>query len=415
MPDLGEGLEDVTVVEWFVGVGDSVELNQPLCSVETAKSTVELPSPFAGVVLVCAGKAGERLRVGDLLARVDVNAADAVASEPRPGPVSYKEPTMVGYGVQPEAPTAAPRRWPPRDSGARTQQVGAQRSGGPPRKRPARHIATDRGMEAVTDSLPGSSKDMRHTDSVATRASAPERRGHDHTDDVREIPIEGVRARIAEHMVLARSTIPEATCAIWADCERLIKLRKVLTSAYLPTGGGQLTPFVIIAWLVLRALPVAPVLNSTIDGKRRVIQVHSNIHLGIAVDTHVGLVVPVIPNADTFTLAGFAAALTQLADSARTSSVPPADLTGSTFTISNYGALGLDDGLPVINYPETAILAVGSIKPRPAVSARRLTTRRSAKLTCSFDHRACDGADAARFLVRLKELIERPELAMLEI
>ena len=158
----------------------------------------------------------------------------------------------------------------------------------------------------------------------------------------------------------------------------------------------------IIAWLVLRALPVAPVLNSTIDGKRRVIQVHSNIHLGIAVDTHVGLVVLVIPNADTFTLAGFAAALTQLADSARTSSVPPADLIGSTFTISNYGALGLDDGPPVINYPETAILAVGSIKTAPSSLPRRLTTRRSAKLRCSFDHRACDGADAARFLVRLE-------------
>ena len=233
--DVGEGREDVTVVEWFVGVGDSVEVNQPLCSVETAKSTVELPSPFAGVLLVCAVRPGNAYASATCSPVSTSMLATPWLASLGQGRLLTKNRRWSVMASSPGAPTAA------RADGRRVtaepeyQQVEHSEAVDHRVSGLLGTSPTDRGMEAVTDSLPGSSKDMTHTDSVATRASAPERRGHDHTDDVREIPIEGVRARIAEHMVLARSTIPEATCAIWADCERLIKLRKVLTSAYLPT------------------------------------------------------------------------------------------------------------------------------------------------------------------------------------
>jgi pyruvate dehydrogenase E2 component (dihydrolipoamide acetyltransferase) len=209
-------------------------------------------------------------------------------------------------------------------------------------------------------------------------------------------------------MSKSRSAIPEATCGVWTDCFELLRLRDKLRRKVSDERAKTLTPFAIIAWIVPQALRAAPSLNATYDDDAKVIRLYGDVHLGIAANTEHGLMVPTIRNAQSRSLSEVARELHRLGISARDRSLSPSELTGSSFTITNFGALGLDDGNPVINYPEAAILGVGAIRERPAVVDGLVVARPLAKLICAFDHRVCDGSDAARFLTRLKDLIEDP-------
>ena len=232
-----------------------------------------------------------------------------------------------------------------------------------------------------------------------------------------EIPVRGVRARIAQRMSVSRSTIPEATCAVWVDCADLLELRKQRTAAKgsdQAAGSSSVTPFTMIAWLAIRALGVAPLFNASFRQERDVIEVHRSVHLGIATTTEQGLMVVVLRDADLLALDDFGLAMSDLIHRARAGTVTPRELTGSTFTVNNFGALGLDDADPIINYPEAALLGVGSIRPRPAVVGGAIVPRPLLKLIAAFDHRVCDGAEAGRYLSRLKELVEHPELSFPE-
>jgi 2-oxoisovalerate dehydrogenase E2 component (dihydrolipoyl transacylase) len=391
VPDLGEGLEDATLTSWSVEVGDRVELNETLCTLETAKAEVEIPSPYAGRIVERRGAVGEVLPVGSVLvlietahARSDMASADA-RSEVAPESSQTggrRKPVLVGYGTDDEMDTS--RR-------------------GRPRAAPAvRKLAKDMQVD-LTALQPGSG-----ADGVITRQDVLAQ--PDSTDDVSSVT--GVRARMAERMTLSRRNIPDAHTSVEVDGTPLLRLQERFSAA-----GVEVSPFVLTLRLLTIALVHHPVLNSTwvdSDGGPQV-RLHRGINLGVAVAASRGLLVPVVVSAESMTTRQLASRVADLVGGARRGTLKPLELQGSTFTVSNFGALGLDDGVPVINYPEAAILGMGSLKPRPVVVDGEVVVRSTMRLTCAFDHRIADGAQVAQFLCELQQLIEAPEAALLDL
>jgi len=395
VPDLGEGLEDATIVRWLVEVGEEVALDQPLCVVETAKAEVEVPSPYAGTLVERGGEEGETLRVGAVLARFAARAPE-------------RTPTMVGYGTDTSGdrsrrPAAAPAA-PAGDGGAGSGGAGG--AGRPLAKPPVRKLARDLGVDLAA-LAPGSGPGGIVTrEDVERAAAAP--------PTERRVPVTGVRSRVAEKVAAARRQIPDATCHVTADCSRLVEARRAIDEELDRRGAERVvTPFSLICALAVRALRDSPLLNASYVEDGPEIVLHEHVHLGVATATERGLVVVVVRHAEARDVLDLAGELRRLATAARDGTVAPADLQGSTFTVSNFGAFDLDDGVPVINHPEAAILGVGAIKPRPVVVDDQVVARSTVALTLAFDHRVCDGAEAGRFLADLRRLVEQPALALL--
>jgi 2-oxoisovalerate dehydrogenase E2 component (dihydrolipoyl transacylase) len=383
VPDLGEGLEDATITSWSVAVGDTVELNQTLCTVETNKAEVEIPSPFAGLIVELGGGEGQTLNVGAVLVRIATGAETG----------TKRRPVLVGYGADEEM-----------DGSRRTARSTPTR---PRAKPPARKLAAELNVDLAA--LAGSG-----TDGVITREdvlssadrSAP---GPD------MVAVRGVRAEMAHRMSLSRREIPDAHARVQVDGTSLLRL-----SDRMRDQAGEdvpITPFVLTLRLLTIALAHHQNLNATwvdtTEGPQ--IHLHSAVHLGFGVAAPRGLLVPVVKDAQDKTTRELADVVARLVSDARAGILRPVELQGSTFTVSNFGTLGLDDGVPVINYPEAAILGMGSLKPRPIVVDGQVVARPTMSLTCAFDHRIVDGAQAAGFLTELRALIEAPELALLDL
>lgn len=382
VPDLGEGLEDATITSWSVGVGDSVELNQTLCTVETNKAEVEIPSPYAGRIVELGGGEGETLDVGAVLVRI-ATSADNVESPKR-------KPVLVGYGAD-DALDASRR---------------SARGDRPRAKPPVRKLAAELNVDLTALAGTGSDGVITREDVMtAAGRSAP-------SPDM--VTVRGVQAEMARRMSLSRAEIPDAHASVQVDGANLLRLRDRMRDT---ADDSSITPFVLTLRLLAIALTHHPALNSTwVDttaGPQ--IHVHPAIHLGFGVAAPRGLLVPVVSDAQDKTTRELAATVSRLISQARDGTVTPAELQGSTFTVSNFGALGLDDGVPVINYPEAAILGMGSLKPRAVVVDGNVVARPTMSLTCAFDHRIVDGAQAAAFLCELRDLIEAPELALLDL
>jgi pyruvate dehydrogenase E2 component (dihydrolipoamide acetyltransferase) len=212
----------------------------------------------------------------------------------------------------------------------------------------------------------------------------------------------GVRRAIAANVARSRREIPEATTWVDVDATDLWQLRTELIEA----TGVRISPFAIICRAVVAALHVFPILNSRLDDDGKHIHVLEHVHLGIAASTDHGLVVPVVRDAHRRTILELAAETARLTECARAGSLTPADTTGSTFTVNNYGVLGVDGGDPIINLPEVAILGVGRIVDRPRVHDGQVVARKSVELVLAFDHRVCDGKEAGGFLRLLADMIE---------
>lgn len=361
VPDLGEGLEEATITGWSVAVGDQVVLNQTLCTLETNKAEVEIPSPHAGRIAELGGAEGETLAVGAILVRIAGAAQRSV---------------LVGYGTD--------------DGMDRSRRAERPRA-----KPPVRKLARETGVDL--GAVPPSGPDGIVTREDVLAAVA--------TPDMQKLS--GVQAEMASRMTLSRSKIPDAHAGVQVDCTALSRLRDRL----------EVTPFVLTLRLLTIVLQRHPLLNSTWldtrDGPR--IHPHASVHLGIGVATPRGLLVPVVTDAQTRTTRALADEVTRLIEAARAGGLRPSELMGSTFTVSNFGALGLDDGVPVINYPEAAILGMGSLKSRAVVVDGAVVARPTMSLTCAFDHRIADGAQVAAFLCDLREVIEAPELALADL
>jgi 2-oxoisovalerate dehydrogenase E2 component (dihydrolipoyl transacylase) len=405
VPDLGEGLEEVTLSCWRVAVGEDVDLNQTLCSVETAKAEVEIPSPYAGRIVEIRGVEGDVLPVGALLVRIDTTpggtetasgrATDSVAATASNGESSTRRPILVGYGVDDALDIS------------RRSVVGERPKAKPSVRKLAAELLVDLG-----DVPPGPDGLISREAVLAAAGVSAERPGVSY--DV--LPVRGVQAQMAERITLSRDKIPDAHASVQVDCTDLIRLRDRLCAVG-SDGDEVITPFVLTLRLLVIALTHSKILNSTwVDGPDGPqVCSHHAVHLGFAVAAPRGLLVPVVTDAQDKTTRELARWVARLIREARAGTLKPTELAGSTFTVSNFGALGLDDGVPIINYPEAAILGMGSLKPRPMVIDDAVVIRPQMTLTCVFDHRVADGANVAQFLGELRRLIESPETALLDL
>jgi 2-oxoisovalerate dehydrogenase E2 component (dihydrolipoyl transacylase) len=412
VPDLGEGLEEATIVRWLVSEGDEVERNQPIVVVETAKAEVEIPSPHAGRILALGGREGETLRVGSLLVRfglTEEGAHDNRGSRmPMHGTSTVKEqsgPVLVGYG--PDATLDHSRRRLP----GLSPRAGGRR---PLAKPPVRKLARDLGVDlgSVRGTGPGGVVTRTDVEAAAAGRMPPPSPLPSTPDEV--VPVRGVRARIAARMATSRAEIPEATCEITVDCSRLLEVRGALNAEAARRGHREVvTPFALIARFTVIALGIERSLNATWLDEGPAIRRWGAVHLGVAVATERGLLVPVLRDAQSLGTLALAERIHEVAAAARAGTLAPSDLAGSTFTVTNFGVFGLDRGIPVINHPEAAILGVGAVKARPWVVDGAVVARPTVTLTVAFDHRVCDGAEAGRFLSALGAMVEKPELSLL--
>lgn len=393
VPDLGEGLEDATITGWSVSVDEVVELNQVLCTLETAKAEVEIPSPYAGRVTELGGDVGDTLDVGALLVRFDGPVSSGERSDGGPPP-----PPPAGERSDPPPPPAA-ERTDGESSGAVLVGSGADdqldRSRRARAKPSTRKLARESGVDLSSVAPTGRNGVITRQDVLAV------------TTHPEIVAPNGVQVEMAKRMTLSRTKIPDAHATVVVDGTALLRVAERL----------QVTPFVLTLRLLTVALRNHPLMNSTwvdtADGPR--LHRHQSVHLGVGVATTRGLLVPVVTDAQTRTTRSLAAEVTRLIEGARGRSLRPAELTGSTFTVSNFGALGLDEGVPVINYPEAAILGMGSLKPRAVVVDGAVVARPTMSLTVAFDHRIADGAQVAEFLRELMQLVETPELALADL
>jgi 2-oxoisovalerate dehydrogenase E2 component (dihydrolipoyl transacylase) len=462
LPDLGEGLEEGEIVAWHVEVGDVIELNQVIADIETAKAVVEVPSPFAGTVVERLAEVGQTLEVGDVLVRVEAtDAAGEAEAESAPAPAdaestagngqatqtsvldAEEEPQpLVGYGQGKAGPPRRRRRR--GGGGGASPQEPADK---PLAKPPVRKLAKDLDVD-LTDLAPGSGdggvitrEDVlaaaepaaapstgapRTSEPAAASSGAPAPEGAPPGVGFRgrrpgEVePMRGIRGRIASRMETSRREIPEATCSRDADLTELWDLREDLSELARSQGHDvRISPFAVVLRATVIALRRFPTLNARIEGRQGdepgEIHLVEPIHLGVAIDTERGLLVPVIHDAHQRSLLELALALDELAQGARAGTLSPRQLTGGTFTVNNYGAFGNDDGDPIINHPEAGILGVGAIRERPWVvhphgddQPGEIAVRRVARFTLAFDHRVCDGGEAGRFVTYVADLCERP-------
>jgi 2-oxoisovalerate dehydrogenase E2 component (dihydrolipoyl transacylase) len=350
MPDLGEGLEEGEIVEWLVAEGDTVELNQPLVEVETAKATVEIPSPFAGVVTTVHRAVGSAVPVGS--------------------PLVTFAPSGDGAGVMPA--TAAPEP----DIAPRTT---------PPVRKLAKELAVD--LASVTGT--GEQGRITADDVRAAGGGAPTA---EHASRVTA----GDRQAIARNLE-RQAAIPQVTTFRTVDCSVLEALRREL--------GVSPLPIVIAA--LCRTIASHPTLNAAwVDGS---LLERDRVHMGIATDTDRGLVVPVVRDAGTRTIAELATEIARLADAARSGSLSLQELTGATIAVSNTGSYGSEAGTPILSPGTSVTLAVGVIAPRALAVGDQIEARPACTLSCTFDHRALDGATVGRALTDLVRTLSASE------
>jgi 2-oxoisovalerate dehydrogenase E2 component (dihydrolipoyl transacylase) len=397
MPDLGEGLTEGEINRWLVAEGDVVVVDQPIAEITTEKAVVEVPTPFAGRVAALHGAAGESIAVGTPLISIEVAAAP---SEGESGNV------LVGYGTSESAPRARRSLAPvPSTAGA------AKPSASPPASPLVRRLASELGIDlgTVAGSGPGGMVTRADLEGVAAREVASGAAGQRASDGAVRTALTGVDRISAERLTRSHHDAPSASAWLSADATRLMELR-----AELPVGStdASVTPFAIILRLCTVALRKFPRLNAHFDTETNEVVRFTPIHLGVAVQTDRGLVVAVIRDAQDRSMRSIADELQRLAGAARDGSIDASELRGSTFTVSNFGAFGVDGGTAIINPPEAAILGVGRIATRPWVIDDEVVARSVVELSLVFDHRVADGGVAGGFIRHLANLIETPDEAM---
>lgn len=382
-PDLGEGLVEGEVVKWHVKEGDYVKEGDPLVDVMTEKATVTLPAPTSGrVVKILVGE-GQVVKVGQTLCIIEP-AEEAAAEKPQTGQPAPRE-----VAAMPAARRLA------RELGVDLTKVGGTGPGG---------VITVEDVKKFAEGLKG--KEAPKAAEVPKAAEAP------HTTEADVVPVRGVRRAVAEKMTKAKRLIPHAYHLEEVDLTELLRLHERL-KAEAERRGVRLTVLPFFVRAVAQALREYPMLNSEYDEEKNVIVVKKEINIGVAVDAEQGLVVVVVKNADKKGILELAREIGTLAEKARAGKLDIQDVRGSTFTISNIGAVGGLGGLSILNYPEAAIMAVGRARKKPWVVGDRIEIRDIALVAVSFDHRVVDGAYVARFVNRVKELLERPEALLL--
>ena len=431
MPALGESVTEGTVSSWLKAVGDSVEVDEPLLEVATDKVDTEVPSPVAGTVLKILVPEDETVDVGTVLAIIgDPSEASPAAPAPAapaasaPAPAVAEPVQSAPAPAQPPAP-AAPAvasaayvtpivRKLARDKGVDLTAVSGTGVGGRIRKEDVQKAAAaaEEARRAVEARAAAAS--AAPAGPAAPAPAAPTRPAVDTTLRGRTEKMSRLRQVIAERMIDSLHTSAQLTTVVEVDVTRVASLRARAKDGFLAKNGTKLTflPFFVAA--ATEALKAHPKLNATIDGKQ--VTYHDVEHIGIAVDTPRGLLVPVVKNAGDLNIPGLARRINDLAARTRAGKVDPDELSGSTFTITNTGSGGALFDTPIINQPEVAILGLGAITKQPRVVAdadgnEAIAVRSVCHLALSYDHRLVDGADAARYLMTVKKRLEEGDFA----
>jgi 2-oxoisovalerate dehydrogenase E2 component (dihydrolipoyl transacylase) len=388
LPDLGEGLTEAEIVAWHVRVGDTVAVDQEVVEVETAKAVVEIPVPFAGRVAELHAGPGDLLAVGDPLITVSDDHAGSGA-DGESGNV------LIGYGTRGERPR---RRRSGQHEGAEPVTERPARSNGrvPVVSPIVRRLARNAGLDLA--SIRGSGHD-----GLITRQDVENAIGTRGPEQVTRTPLQGIRKITADKLSRSRREIPEATVWVDADATELLSLRASLNAE---DAEPKISLLALLSRFAILGLRRHPELNAKVEDG--VIVMGSAVHLGFAAQTDRGLLVPVVANAQGRTLEQLSAALADRTLRARQGTLGPAELTGGTFTINNYGVFGVDGSAAIINYPEVAILGIGRIIERPWIVNGQLAARHLTQLTLAFDHRVCDGQTAGGFLRFVADCVESP-------
>lgn len=439
LPDPGEGLVEADIVTWRVAVGDTVVVNDILLEIETSKSLVELPSPYAGTVTALLVAEGETADVGAPIIAID----DGVAPEPAAVPSALdpaetgattaegltggaspggRVAVLVGYGPRTGESKRRPRKSAPGPAAPEPQP----RGGAVLAKPPVRKLAKDLGLDlsGIAATGPGGVITRDDVSAAAATSAAPEpeparspaaaARGGG-AEDLR-IPVRGVRKATAEAVVRSAFTAPHVTewltCDVTATMELVERLKKRREFR-----DVRVSPLQLVARAVCLALGRTPELNAFWDEPAGEIVQLGAVNLGIAANTPRGLVVPNVKDAQALDLLGLATAINQLVGTAREGRTPPADMAGGSFTVTNVGTFGVDAGTPILNPGESGILCLGQVARRPWVvgtgADERIEPRWVTTLAVSFDHRLADGAQGSTFLADVAGLLNDPGLALL--
>lgn len=456
LPDVGEGLTEAEIVSWRVKPGETIAVNQVLCEIETAKSLVELPSPFAGTVDALLVEEGQTVEVGTPIVRVregadamasvapvgsaapvssapsasapaagseasttSTDTAQSIDSDEKPGAV------LVGYGAK--GHVASRRRRAGSGEGAEGAGAAATTASRPAppaflpaasagpviAKPPIRKLAKDLGVDLQLVQPTGLAGEIMRDDVIRLASQASVFRNIQTPDwpEAREerIPVKGVRKAIAQGMVRSAFTAPHVSIFVDVDASRTMEFVKRLKASP-DFAGVKVSPMLIMAKAMIWAVRRNPTVNSTWTDEE--IIVHHFVNFGFAAATPRGLVVPNVKNAQAMSLRELAQSIEQLTITARDGKLQPADMSEGTITVTNIGVFGMDTGTPILNPGEVAIVALGTIKQKPWVVDGEVRPRFVTTLGASFDHRVVDGDVASRFLADVASVIEEPALLL---
>jgi 2-oxoisovalerate dehydrogenase E2 component (dihydrolipoyl transacylase) len=457
LPDLGEGLTEGEILKWFVAPGDEVTLNQPIVEVETAKAAVEIPSPYAGVVTALHHGEGDTVDVGSPIITFDVDPSGAatdggvaapaqtkvaasadmvpqlsevgseekievlVGSGPKSGKLTRRPRKQVTAAVDAPAGPTPPARVSAAAVGERAAQVAAATVhvlAKPPVRKLARDLGVD--LHGVAGSGPGGTVTRADVEAASTGVAATgvgatgvgatgvgavaSARGGE-----RRIPIKGVLKSMAAAMVESAFTAPQVTVFTTVDVTPMMELVERLRTTK-DLADVRVTPLLVVAKALLLAVKRNPLLNATWDEAAQEIVVKDYVNLGIAAATPRGLLVPNIKNAGALPLPDLASELQKLVSTARDGKTPPADMQGGTITITNVGVFGMDNGTPILNPGESAILCFGAVRDMPWVHEGQIAVRKVTQLSLAFDHRVVDGQTGSQFLADVAALLSDPAL-----
>ncbi len=423
LPDLGEGTVESEIVVWRAGVGDAVEADQPLVDMMTDKATIEITAPVSGTLVSVAGEPGDVIAVGAELAVFATEGDTPHSSFPRTPSSSFpRRRESSETESRPEGDTVSD--WMPdqvrHDGGGSDTEGSDAEEGARPQTSPAiRRLVRERGIDLDRVHGTGPNGRITHADiekiekgtelnSVPGESDAlPDQTGKQaetetETDatGVRETKLVGLRRKIAEQMTLSASRIPHFSYVEEVDVTELDRLRQ--------ESQPELTYLPFFMQALVKVVKEFPLCNAHFDDEREVIRQFEPVHIGIAVQTADGLMVPVIRNVETLDLWQCAHELRQVAERARNGRARREELTGSTITITSLGALGGIVSTPIINYPEVAIIGINRTQKRPVFENNGVTTRLMMNVSSSFDHRVVDGHDAACAIHALKSYLESP-------
>jgi pyruvate dehydrogenase E2 component (dihydrolipoamide acetyltransferase) len=448
LPDVGEGLTEAEIVSWKVAPGDRVTVNQVICEIETAKSIVELPCPFAGTVEELLFKEGDTVEVGSPIISVQAEGNILVA-----GPITTsipivaesasthqavadvaasiasdeKKPNLVGYGSTGHAATRR-RRAPGIAAAAIPSAVIPSATSSMPvvspvvvsssnteiiAKPPIRKLAKDLKVDLSRVQPSGLSGEITRDDVVAAASQASVFRNLTtpaaKSEREERIPVKGVRKAIATAMVQSAFTAPHVSIFVDVDATRTMEYVKRLKSST-DFAGVKVTPLLIMAKAMMWAVRRNPTVNSSWTDKE--IIVHNYVNFGVAAATPRGLIVPNIKDADRMSMFELSQAIELLAATAREGKTTPEEMKDGTITITNIGVFGVDTGTPILNPGQVAIVALGSIRPKPWVVNNEIVIRQVTTIGATFDHRVVDGDVASRFVQDVASVIEEPALLL---